>query len=60
MAFKIITDSASDLPRELIDKYQIHVIPTPVTIKESPAPSTRRTWQRSSFWRNIRISRSRS
>ena len=32
MAFKIITDSASDLPRELIDKYQIHVIPTPVTI----------------------------
>ena len=29
MAFKIITDSASDLPRELIDKYQIHVIPTP-------------------------------
>lgn len=32
MAFKIITDSASDMPREIIDKYQLHVIPTPVTI----------------------------
>ena len=32
MAFKIITDSASDLPKEIIDKYQLHVIPTPVTI----------------------------
>lgn len=32
MAFKIITDSASDLPREIIEKYQLHVIPTPVTI----------------------------
>lgn len=32
MAFKIITDSASDLPREIIDQYQVHVIPTPVTI----------------------------
>ncbi len=32
MAFKIITDSATDLPKEIIDKYQLHVIPTPVTI----------------------------
>lgn len=32
MAFKIITDSASDMPGEIIDKYQLHVIPTPVTI----------------------------
>ena len=32
MAFKIITDSAADLPKEIIDKYQLHVIPTPVTI----------------------------
>lgn len=32
MAFKIVTDSAADLPREVIEKYQLHVIPTPVTI----------------------------
>ena len=32
MAFKIITDSATDLPKEIIDQYQLHVIPTPVTI----------------------------
>ena len=32
MAFKIITDSATDLPKEIIDEYQLHVIPTPVTI----------------------------
>jgi len=32
MAFKIITDSSTDLPKEIIDKYQLHVIPTPVTI----------------------------
>lgn len=32
MAFKIITDSATDLPKEIIDRYQLHVIPTPVTI----------------------------
>lgn len=32
MAFKIITDSATDLPKKIIDKYQLHVIPTPVTI----------------------------
>ncbi len=32
MAFKIITDSASDLPGEIIEKYRLHVIPTPVTI----------------------------
>ena len=32
MAFKIITDSATDLPKEIIEKYKLHVIPTPVTI----------------------------
>lgn len=32
MAFKIITDSASDLPQDIIEKYHVHVIPTPVTI----------------------------
>lgn len=32
MAFKIITDSASDMPREVIEEYGLHVIPTPVTI----------------------------
>ena len=32
MAFKIVTDSATDLPKEIIEKYQLHVIPTPVTI----------------------------
>lgn len=33
MAFKIITDSASDVPREIIEKYDLHVIPTPVVIE---------------------------
>ena len=32
MAFKIITDSASDLPQWIIDKYETLVIPTPVVI----------------------------
>ena len=32
MAFKIITDSASDLPKDLIEKYDLKVIPTPVII----------------------------
>lgn len=32
MGYTIITDSATDLPKEIIDKYQLHVIPTPVTI----------------------------
>ena len=31
---KIITDSASDLSEELINRYQLHVIPTPVVIDE--------------------------
>ena len=31
---KIITDSASDLSEELISRYQLHVIPTPVVIDE--------------------------
>lgn len=33
MAFKIITDSASDSPRSVIEEYGLHVIPTPVTIE---------------------------
>lgn len=33
MAFKIITDSASDVPRSLIEEYDLHVSPTPVTIE---------------------------
>lgn len=33
MAFKIITDSASDMPQWIIDKYNLHVIPTPVVIE---------------------------
>ena len=32
MAFKIITDSASDLPQWIIDKYDALVIPTPVVV----------------------------
>ncbi|MBQ3062584.1 MAG: DegV family protein [Clostridia bacterium] len=32
MAFKIITDSASDTPQWIIDKYDLHMIPTPVVI----------------------------
>ena len=31
---KIITDSASDLTEEVIRRYQLHVIPTPVVIDE--------------------------
>lgn len=29
---KIITDSASDLPAEIIERFQLHVIPTPVVV----------------------------
>jgi len=32
MAFKIITDSASDSSKEMIEKYNLHVIPTPVVV----------------------------
>ena len=32
MSFKIITDSASDMPQWIIDKYDLLVIPTPVVI----------------------------
>lgn len=32
MAFYIITDSASDIPRNVIDEYNLKVLPTPVTI----------------------------
>ena len=34
MALKIITDSASDITREVIDRFHLHVIPTPVVIDE--------------------------
>lgn len=34
MTLKIITDSASDVPKWLVDKYNLHVIPTPVVIEE--------------------------
>lgn len=33
MAFCIITDSASDVPDSVIKEYDLHVIPTPVTIE---------------------------
>lgn len=33
MAFYIITDSASDIPGSVIKEYELHVIPTPVTIE---------------------------
>lgn len=33
MAFYIITDSASDVPENVIREYNLHVIPTPVTIE---------------------------
>ncbi len=32
MAFCIITDSASDIPKGVIDEYGLFVMPTPVTI----------------------------
>lgn len=31
---RIITDSASDLPREYIEEHELHVIPTPVVIDD--------------------------
>ena len=34
MALKIVTDSASDTPKWIIEKYGLHVIPTPVVIDE--------------------------
>ncbi len=33
MAFKIITDSASDVPKSVIDEFDLHVIPTPVVLE---------------------------
>lgn len=33
MAFCIITDSASDVPESVIKEYDLHVMPTPVTIE---------------------------
>lgn len=34
MALKIVTDSASDIPGWVIEKYGLHVIPTPVVIDD--------------------------
>ncbi|MCD7863003.1 MAG: DegV family protein [Lachnospiraceae bacterium] len=34
MAFHIITDSASDVPKSVREEFHLHVIPTPVTIDE--------------------------
>lgn len=34
MALKIITDSASDIPRRVINEYNLHIIPTPVVIDD--------------------------
>lgn len=34
MALRIITDSASDTPKWVIEQYNLHVIPTPVVIEE--------------------------
>lgn len=34
MALKIVTDSASDTPKWVIEEYGLHVIPTPVVIDE--------------------------
>lgn len=34
MALKIVTDSASDIPKWVIEEYNLHVIPTPVVIDE--------------------------
>jgi DegV family protein with EDD domain len=34
MGFKIITDSASDIPKSVIDEYDLYVMPTPVTIED--------------------------
>lgn len=31
--YTIITDSATDMPKEIIEKYNLHVIPTPVVIE---------------------------
>ena len=32
MAFRIITDSATDMPMDIRDKYHLHVIPTPFIV----------------------------
>lgn len=34
MALKIVTDSATDVPKWLIEEYGLHVIPTPVVIND--------------------------
>lgn len=33
MTFRIITDSASDIPGKVIEEYELYVMPTPVTIE---------------------------
>lgn len=34
MALKIITDSASDIPKGVVEEFDLHVIPTPIVIDE--------------------------
>lgn len=34
MALRIITDSATDMPKHIVEEYGLHVIPTPVVIEE--------------------------
>ena len=31
---KIITDSATDMPREIVERFHLHVIPTPVVVDD--------------------------
>lgn len=33
MSYTIVTDSATDMPKEIIEKYKLHVIPTPVVVE---------------------------
>lgn len=33
MSYTIITDSATDMPKEIVEKYKLHVIPTPVVVE---------------------------
>ena len=49
---KIITDSAADLPASIVERFDLHVIPTPVVIDGTDyldgKPSGQRTFMR--FW----------
>ncbi|MCI8626047.1 MAG: DegV family protein [Lachnospiraceae bacterium] len=35
MPYTIMTDSATDMPKEIVEKFDLHVIPTPVVIEET-------------------------